>query len=90
MANDIPIMYEITKQKKWSDIIKRKRLTWFGHLARLPDQTPARRALDYALTPYKRSVGRPKMIWVNLIKEQLKETLDLNYFEDYELAQDRT
>ena len=38
-------LYEWTHMIPWSKTINRRRLTWFGHLLRLPSDTPAREAL---------------------------------------------
>ena len=38
---------------------------------RLSEKTPARRALDVALTPAKRPVGRPITRWLDTIKSDL-------------------
>jgi hypothetical protein len=35
-------LYEKTNQDKWSETIKNRRLKWYGHLMRLPDETPAK------------------------------------------------
>ena len=42
------VLYEAAKVEKWSKIIKRRRLSWLGHLLRLDKQTPARLALKEA------------------------------------------
>ena len=62
-------VYEITNQIPWSKTIAHRRLIWFGHLARLPDKTPAKRALIYALKQTKQPSGRPRNTWINLIKK---------------------
>ena len=41
-------VYEKTKAKKWSQEIKRRRLLWYGHLCRLNENTPVRRAYEEA------------------------------------------
>ena len=38
-------LYKKTKQKRWSDTLKVRRLRWFGHAMRLPEETPAKMAL---------------------------------------------
>ena len=80
--------YILTGVSKWSKIIARKRLSWFGHLARLPDETPAKRAMNFALKPYLRPIGAPKTTWISIIKKQLKG-LNFNLQEANELAHDR-
>ena len=73
-SNDI---YKITKEIPWSQVIAKRRLSWFGHLARLPDNTPAKRALMFALKPTKQPVGKPKTTWLKVIKNQLKTELKI-------------
>ena len=81
-------IYILTGVSKWSKIIARKRLSWFEHLTRLPDETPAKRAMNFALKPYLRPIGAPKTTWISIIKKQLKG-LNFNLQEANELAQDR-
>lgn len=45
---------EKTKQKPWSEMIKRKAMRWLGHLLRLNKDTPARRALNEFTTENRR------------------------------------
>jgi len=65
-------LYEKTNAKKWSTNIKRRRLSWLGHLLRLPDNTPARQALQEFSRDVKRPRGKPKTTWISLIKNELK------------------
>ena len=66
-------LYRITKQIPLSRIIQKRRLSWFGHLMRLPDTTPARIAFNVAVEPKKRKRGRPKHIWLNTLQDDLNE-----------------
>lgn len=66
-------LYRITKQIPLSRIIQKRRLSWFGHLMRLPETTPARIAFNVAVGPKKRKRGRPKHIWLNTIQDDLNE-----------------
>ena len=68
-------IYKQTGQKPWSRIIAHRRLSWFSHLARLPENTPAKRALRFALKPVRLPRGKPKITWITIIKKQLKEEL---------------
>ena len=49
----------------------------FNHILRLHPDTPAQKALNYYMTPLKRSVlvGRPPQTWIALITKDLKNTL---------------
>ena len=38
-------VYHITNVVKWSETIRKQRLSWLGHLLRLEKSTPARIAL---------------------------------------------
>lgn len=82
-------VYTLTNQKPWSKTIAHRRLSWLGHLARLPEEVPARQALNHALQPTKLPVGRPRTTWIKIIRKQLRETLNLTIEEAIELAQDR-
>ena len=65
-------LYEITKMKKWSVEIKRRRLSWLGHLLRLPDETPAKQSLYESLRKVKKPRGKSKLTWLGLINSDLK------------------
>ena len=67
-------LYKITKIEPLSITIKRKRLKWTGHLARLDPLTPARRSLKEALEPIKRKQGRPPHTWIKQFVSDIKET----------------
>ena len=38
--------YNTTNQRPWSQTVKRRRFSFFSHMARLPDDNPAKRALN--------------------------------------------
>jgi hypothetical protein len=65
------ILYRKTNTTPWSETIKKRRLNWFGHLLRLPDNTPAKLALQEYHRKTKRPPGKPKTTWMNLIKKDL-------------------
>ncbi len=48
---------------------KRRRLSWLGHMLRLPEQTPAKQALYAAVRPVKKPRGTPKLTWLGLINK---------------------
>ena len=66
----------MAKQTKWSDRIRQNRIRFTGHLLRLPEQTPARKSLDIALTAAKQPRGRPPITWIKLVNSDL-QNLDL-------------
>ena len=37
----------IKTKTNWSDTIRKKRLSWYGHVSRLDEQTPAKTALKH-------------------------------------------
>ena len=66
-------LYEKTGQQPWSTIIKERRLRVIGHACRMNPDTPARQALDEALRQTKRKQGRPKLTWLQQVKNDLIE-----------------
>ena len=65
-------LYEITKMRKWRVEIKWRRLSWLGHLLRLPDETPAKQSLYESLRKVKKPRGKSKLPWLDLINSDLK------------------
>jgi len=65
------------------DKIREARLCWFGHIRRSLD-APVRRCDKLDRSDYKRSRGRPKKSWSNVIRHDLKT---LGLVED--MAHDR-
>ena len=45
----------------WSIAIKKRQLNWFGHMTRLPYNTPEKLALNHALKP----TIRPTILAIN-------------------------
>ena len=66
-------LYKATKQTPWSEKIAKRRLTFFGHVCRLPETTPVKIALRKALRPSKKPRGRPKTTYLQVIKTKLKQ-----------------
>ena len=64
-------LYQITKQKPWSIEVKRRRLNWYGHMARLPEKTPAKRALRDFQRYVKKPRGRTKTTWVETVEKDM-------------------
>ena len=75
-------LYERTHMTPWSKTINRRRLTWFGHLLRLPSDTPAREALKIYATPTKKPSGKPKTTWLSTIFSDLKCYSDIQIVGD--------
>ena len=65
-------LYERTKMKPWSIVINKRRLTWLGHVLRLPHGTPAQKSLRTFIKPTKRPSGRPKTTWFSTVISDLK------------------
>ena len=64
-------LYEKVGVKKWSETIKSRRLNWLGHLMRLDEGTPVRKAFQESLTDVKRKIGRPALTWTKVIEKDL-------------------
>ena len=75
-------LYQLTNATPWSEIIGERRLRLFGHICRLHPDTPARQSLTEATRPQTRKVGRPKLTWVKLIKNDL-EKIGIQANEDF-------
>ena len=77
-------LYEKTKERKWSNIVKERRLSWLGHLLRLDAETPARKALQEYIRTVTKNQGGRKTTWFDIIKKELKnnKNLKLNYNND--------
>ena len=82
-------LYEKTRETPWSEIIRTRRMSWFGHLARLPTNTPARRALEeYLNTATKKPRGGQRFTWIKQMTIDLgRANLTINQALDQ--AQDR-
>ena len=96
-------LYTRTQVAKWSQVILKRRLRWYGHMQRLDDNTPARQALKEALRSVNKPQGRPKITWLKLVRNNLMDAGIQHYYsidlvnlndthfhqEINELAQDR-
>ena len=65
-------LYEKTKAEKWSRIIQRRRLQWYGHLLRLPEETPAKSALREARSYSCHPRGGQKLTWLRMVDRELE------------------
>ena len=80
-------VYEKTKLKPRSKRIEVKQVKWFGHLTRLNEDTPARKALKVARKQCKKTKGKQKLTWIKMMKKQL-EANGLTWEEASEMAND--
>ena len=81
-------VYTMTGTRPWSVVIQERQMSWFGHLSRLPSDTPARRALEIALQPMKRPRGKPKTTWLSMMTDQFR-SMNLTWREAEDLAKNR-
>ena len=82
-------LYKITKQQPWSEKVKRRRLSFFGHIARLPENAPAKQAVsEFRNTKTKKLRGGQKLTWFKLVENDLK-TLNINIEQALEQSQNR-
>ena len=56
-------LYTMTTQHPWSKTIKKRQFSWFGHLVRLPVETPVRKALTEFRRPVRKPKGKQKTTW---------------------------
>ena len=82
-------LYKITKQTPWSKTIAYRRLCWYGHMTRLPDDTPIKKALHEMETDVTKPRGRPKTTWYGGMKAQLERDLGMTWSQAVECAGDR-
>ena len=67
-------LYQKTEVTPWSQVIKRRRLTFLGHIMRRNENTPVRIALKEALKPTRGKRGRPAITWLKTIANDLKDS----------------
>ena len=51
---------------------ERKSPTWFGHVQRRPTDAPVRRVERIKLGQVKRAQGRPKKMWMEVIRQDIE------------------
>ena len=78
----------ITKHIDWSEKICERRFRWCGHLLRMSEDTPIRRALAGAEMDEQRPKGRLKLTWLALMKQNLAKH-EISWKRAKELAHDR-
>ena len=82
-------LYNITKTDPWSITIQSKRLKWLGHMLRLPDEAPARKAFDEANNKNVKKVrGGQPLQWLKTVDRDLKN-IDSKLEDAIKLAGDR-
>ena len=83
------VLYNTTNQKPRSQVVKRRRLSFFGHVARLPDDAPAKLALnEFGNTKAEKFRGSQKLTWLKQIEREVK-SLDFNLEQAIEQTQNR-
>ena len=81
-------LYKRYSMKPWSETIQHRRLRWYGHLLRLNEDVPARKALVEAERKVRKSNGGQKLTWIKQIeKDLLEKGISIKGVGD--LAQDR-
>ena len=79
----------LTKQPHLSAIVQSRRLSLFGHIARMPDETDAKQILTASPAgSWTRPLGRPRITWMKTIQQDLKSS-NLNMDDAVDLAQNR-
>ena len=61
-------VYRKTAATEWSNIIRKRRLKWFGKVIRADESTPIKRVFNYANAPYQRPRDKPTSTWLSIIK----------------------
>jgi len=83
----LTVYKRLTKQPYLSAIVQSRRLSLFGHIARMPDETDAKQILTASPAGnWMRPLGRPRITWMKTIQQDLKSS-DLNMDDAVDLAQ---
>ena len=61
-----------TKQTNWSDTIRKRRLSWYGHVSRLDEQTPALKHIRSNYRMQKLRGGQRKT-WIKNLEKDLDD-----------------
>ena len=77
-----------SNHKLLSQIIAKRRLTWLGHVLRMPENSIVRMAITWKPEGGKRKRGRPHLTWWRTIKRDLTDR-DTTWNEAVLVAQDR-
>ena len=82
-------LYERTHMTPWSITISKRRLSWFGHLLRLPTETPAKEALQIYIKAAERPTGRPKTTWMSIVLNDINNHSEIKLTGDQNQDIDR-
>ena len=78
-----------TGQPRLSAIVQARRLSLFGHIARMPDETDARSIITASPSEdWRRPPGRPRTTWMKTIQKDLRSN-NLSLDEAITVAQNR-
>ena len=66
-------LYKKTNTREWSKTVKERRLRWYGHLLRLPESVPAKKALNEAHRYVRMPRGGHKLTWLRLVEKDLEK-----------------
>ena len=96
MVHGVLVLQQISAGLIWSLFlpvvkVKQRRLSFFGHVCRLPEDTPVKIALKEAQRKTKKRRGRPKTTYLKQIENNLKTLIEpIDCMEDAtEIAQNR-
>ena len=81
-------VYDVTSQIPWSQVIKRRELSWLGHLFCLSDDILAKIALQNSLRQTKKPSGKQRTTWISMMKMKLLG-MGLEWEAANRLAEDR-
>ena len=77
----------LNKQPHLSAMVQSRRLSLFGHIARMPDETDTKQILTASPTGnWTRPLVRPRITWMKTIQQDLKSS-NLNMDDAVDLAQ---
>ena len=77
-----------TKQERIIDVVKRNKLRWAGHVARMEENRIPRKVMN-ACVEGRRPRGRPRMRWIDGVKEEVRKRNSDDPENWMEIAQDR-
>ncbi len=88
-------LYKMSGLKPWSELIRMRRLRFFGHLHRMDASVPARIALDEANRKVRKPKGGQKTTWIKMMEKDLNLPTDtklkpVRFQQILDLTQDRT